>query len=50
MLAAPKATYTNNQYELNIPERKIDETEKNKVGPCWSSFLKARVLERKNKA
>ena len=29
MLVAPVATYTNSQYELNIPERKIDETEKN---------------------
>jgi len=28
MLAAPKATYTNNQYELHIPEREIYETEK----------------------
>jgi len=28
LLAAPIATFSNNQYELNIPERKIDETEK----------------------
>jgi len=34
MLVAPIAIFTNNQYKLNIPERKIEETEKTKETEC----------------